>query len=149
MPFSDPIADGPTIQKSSEYALAAGVTLRKILDFVTKIREKTDIPTLLFSSINPLLKFGLEELEYNERTCIIIAEVHGKTGTILVGMVVDAVSEVLNVTPEDIEAPPAFGNDREKQIIKGMAKTESGVRILLDTQRLLKQEEAEMLDGYK
>ena len=83
------------------------------------------------------LKFGLEELDYDERTCIIIVEVNGKSDTAQVGMVVDAVSEVLNVKGEDIEEAPSFGVNVDTEVILGMAKTEDGVRILLDTDRLL------------
>ncbi|MCD6386498.1 tryptophan synthase subunit alpha [Candidatus Sumerlaeota bacterium] len=62
VPFSDPIADGPTIQRSSERALRQGVTLGKILESVKSLRERTEIPIVLFSSFNPLLKFGLNTL---------------------------------------------------------------------------------------
>ena len=62
VPFSDPIADGPTIQRSSERALQAGVSLKKILKHVKSLRAKVDIPIVLFSALNPLLKYGLEKL---------------------------------------------------------------------------------------
>ena len=93
------------------------------------------------------LKFGLEELDYNERTCIIIVEVNGKSDTVEVGMVVDSVSEVLNLTGEDIEKTPSFGVDVDTEVILGMAKTEKGVRILLDTDRLLSHGDTEMLEA--
>ncbi len=60
IPFSDPSADGPVIQRSSERALKAGATVKKILKLVTDIREFTDIPIVLFSYTNPLLAFGYE-----------------------------------------------------------------------------------------
>lgn len=62
VPFSDPIADGPTIQKASAYSLEQGTTLAKILDMVPRIRQKTQMPIVLFSAFNPLLKYGLEAL---------------------------------------------------------------------------------------
>lgn len=62
VPFSDPIADGPTIQHSSERALKQGVTLKQILESVERLRKRTEMPIVLFSSFNPLLKFGLQEL---------------------------------------------------------------------------------------
>ncbi len=62
VPFSDPIADGPTIQKSSAYSLEQGTTLKKILDMVPRIRQRTQMPIVLFSAFNPLLKYGLEAL---------------------------------------------------------------------------------------
>ncbi len=62
VPFSDPIADGPVIQRATERALANDVTLGKILDLVKRIRETSDIPLMLMSYYNPLLNHGLERL---------------------------------------------------------------------------------------
>ena len=62
VPFSDPLADGPVIQRSSERALARGVTLEAVLDAVRRIREKSQLPLLLFSYFNPLLQRGLARL---------------------------------------------------------------------------------------
>src|SRR3954447_3041962 len=62
IPFSDPIADGPVIQRATERGLKAGVTLGKVLDLVRSIRRKTDVPLVLFSYYNPLLNHGLERL---------------------------------------------------------------------------------------
>ena len=60
VPFSDPIADGPTNQKAAERALASGTTLKGILDLVTNVRTRSDIPIVLFTYANPVLQFGLE-----------------------------------------------------------------------------------------
>ncbi len=62
VPFSDPIADGPVIQRASHRALQAGTTLPKILETVREIRRKSQIPILLFSYLNPLLRYGFEKL---------------------------------------------------------------------------------------
>ncbi len=62
VPFSDPMADGPTIQASSQRALENGVTLKQILEMVRAIREKTDVPIVLFSYLNPLYRYGIEKL---------------------------------------------------------------------------------------
>lgn len=62
VPFSDPIADGPVIQRASERSLRAGTTLVRILDMVREIRRESDIPLLLFSYLNPLLHYGFERL---------------------------------------------------------------------------------------
>lgn len=62
VPFSDPLADGPVIQRSSERALARGVTLEAVLDAVRRIREKSQLPLLLFSYFNPILQRGLARL---------------------------------------------------------------------------------------
>jgi tryptophan synthase alpha chain len=62
VPFSDPIADGPTIQAASAEALATGTTLAKILDLVGRIRERSQVPILLFGAYNPFFHYGLEAL---------------------------------------------------------------------------------------
>jgi tryptophan synthase alpha chain len=60
VPFSDPLADGPTIQRSSERALRAGTTLAGVLDLVAALRRRSDVPLVLFSYYNPVLQMGLE-----------------------------------------------------------------------------------------
>jgi tryptophan synthase alpha chain len=62
VPFSDPLADGPVIQRSSERALGRGTTLVRVLEAVRRIRRRCEIPLLLFSYFNPLLRHGLERL---------------------------------------------------------------------------------------
>ena len=62
VPFSDPLADGPVIQRSSERALARGVTLLRVLEVVREIRKRSDLPLLLFSYMNPLHRYGLDRI---------------------------------------------------------------------------------------
>jgi tryptophan synthase alpha chain len=61
VPFSDPLADGPTIQRASERALKAGASLAKVLDLVREIRKHSEIPLVLFSYYNPIFQMGLEK----------------------------------------------------------------------------------------
>jgi tryptophan synthase alpha chain len=61
VPFSDPLADGPTIQRASERALKSGTTLVGVLDLVRRIRQSSEIPLVLFSYYNPILQMGLEK----------------------------------------------------------------------------------------
>ena len=60
VPFSDPLADGPTIQRASERALRSGTTLRGVLALVRQIRQSSEVPLVLFSYFNPILQMGLE-----------------------------------------------------------------------------------------
>lgn len=60
VPFSDPLADGPVIQRASERALKAGATLRRILEWIPRWREAVPVPLILFSYYNPILQYGLE-----------------------------------------------------------------------------------------
>ena len=62
IPFSDPIADGPVIQRGTERALAKGASLRKVLALGNEIRKHSQVPLLLFSYYNPLLNYGLQQL---------------------------------------------------------------------------------------
>jgi tryptophan synthase alpha chain len=61
VPFSDPLADGPVIQRATERALAAGSSLRAALDLIASVRPKVAAPIVVFSYANPLLRMGLEE----------------------------------------------------------------------------------------
>ena len=92
------------------------------------------------------LRFGMGEIDYTERTCIIVVEIDGQAGTVLIGIVVDSVSEVLNVKGDDIEDTPTFGTKLDTEYILGMAKMEGGVKILLDIDRVLNTEEVGMLE---
>ncbi|MFB3830029.1 MAG: tryptophan synthase subunit alpha [Bryobacteraceae bacterium] len=62
VPFSDPVADGPAIQMAGQRALAAGATLRGVLETARRIRANSEIPLLLFTYLNPVLRYGLEAL---------------------------------------------------------------------------------------
>src|ERR1700735_1322977 len=61
VPFSDPVADGPVIQRASERALRSGTTLAGVLELVRHLRTRTDVPLVLFSYFNPILQMGLEK----------------------------------------------------------------------------------------
>ncbi len=92
------------------------------------------------------LRFEMDAIDYTERTCIIVVEIAGQDGTIQIGIVVDSVSEVLNIAGEDIEDTPTFGTKLNTDYIHGMAKISDGVKILLDVDRVLSAEEIAALD---
>jgi purine-binding chemotaxis protein CheW len=92
------------------------------------------------------LKFGIEEMGYTERTCIIVVEIASQAGSVLTGIVVDSVSEVLNIKGADIEETPNFGAKFDTDYILGMAKITGGVKILLDIDKVLSAEEITILD---
>jgi len=95
------------------------------------------------------LRFGMAAIDYTERTCIIVVEIESESGTVQVGVVVDAVSEVLNVNTGDIENTPQFGISMDTGYILGMAKMEGGVKILLDVDQVLTGEENEAISKVK
>jgi purine-binding chemotaxis protein CheW len=86
------------------------------------------------------LKFGMPGLDYTDRTSIIVVEVRGEAGRTPIGLVVDAVSEVVYVKAEDVENIPALGPRVDTNYILGLAKSENGVKILLDIDRVLSAE---------
>jgi len=92
------------------------------------------------------LRFGMEEIDYTERTCIIVVEIESPSGMVQIGSVVDAVSEVLNIKGEEIEDTPTFGAKLDTEYILGMAKMEGGVKILLDIDKVLSTEEVSDLE---
>ena len=92
------------------------------------------------------LRFGMKEIDYTERTCIIVVEITGQSGTVMIGVVVDSVSEVLNIKGDDIEDTPAFGAKLDTDYILGMAKMEGGVEILLDIDRVLSEGEISFME---
>src|SRR3984957_13718767 len=61
VPFSDPVADGPTIQRASERALLGGATLAGVIDLVRRVRAQSAVPLVLFSYFNPILQMGVEK----------------------------------------------------------------------------------------
>lgn len=91
------------------------------------------------------VRFGIPPLDYSERTCIIVVEVSGQAGVIQIGIVVDAVSEVLNIKSDDMEPTPSFGTKLNTEYILGMAKIGGGIKILLDITRVLGGEETTLL----
>jgi purine-binding chemotaxis protein CheW len=91
------------------------------------------------------LRFGMDAIDYTERTCIIVVEIAGSAGTIQIGIVVDSVSEVLNIKGEEIEDTPTFGAKLNTDYILGMAKLEDSVKILLDINQVLNPEEVVVL----
>ena len=90
VPFSDPIADGPVIQRAGERALRAGTTLHKVLDMARTIRRRSEVPLLLFTYLNPVLKYGLEILAKDAAAC-------GIDGCLLIDASVEEAGEYVRV----------------------------------------------------
>ena len=68
VPFSDPMADGPVLQRAAERALAGGASLRGCLDRVAEFRRGSDVPIILFGYYNPIFRYGLERFAADART---------------------------------------------------------------------------------
>ena len=91
------------------------------------------------------LKFGMPA-EYTQRTCIIVVQVQGESAPVLMGIVVDGVSEVLNLTAPEIEDTPDFGKEISVHYMLGMAKVKGKVKILLNIDRVLSSQELHSLN---
>lgn len=94
------------------------------------------------------IKFGMAEKPYNERTCIIVIEVNIQGSDRLLGVVVDTVSEVINISAEEIEPAPQYGSKLEHNLISGMGKIKDRVVIILDIEEVVFCDEMiKMLDN--
>lgn len=87
------------------------------------------------------VKFGMESVEMTEETCIIVVEVVRDGKSVEMGILVDKVSEVLDIVEEEIEEAPSFGSGFDTDFILGMAKTKNSVKILLNIDAVLSGEE--------
>jgi len=87
------------------------------------------------------LKFGLPEIEYTQRTCIIVVQIQGEAEELLIGVIVDAVSEVLTLQTGEIEDTPDFGSGVATPYLLSMAKIKGNVKILLDIDRVLSSQD--------
>ena len=92
------------------------------------------------------MRFGLDAADYTERTCIVVVEVAGQGHDILIGLVVDSVSEVLNIKADDIVDTPSLGTQVQTGFILGMAKMEGGVKILLDIDKVISSDTLTFLE---
>jgi purine-binding chemotaxis protein CheW len=93
------------------------------------------------------LKFGVTAADYTQRTCIIVTQVQGESTPLLMGIIVDGVSEVLNLASSEIEDTPDFGDDVSGKYLLGMAKSKGKVKILLDIDRVLSTQDLHNLSS--
>ncbi|HUI57585.1 MAG TPA: chemotaxis protein CheW [Bryobacteraceae bacterium] len=93
------------------------------------------------------LKFGLPGTEYTQRTCIIVVQLQADMSSMLMGIVVDGVAEVLNLAGGDIEDTPDFGQGAVRPYLLGMAKIKGKVKILLDIDQVMTSQELHGLNA--
>ena len=126
-----------------EYAMSV-LKVREII----KVMDITRVPRLpayvkgvinLRGKVVPIvdirLRFGMPAKDYSERTCIIVVETDGRNGPLMVGVVVDSVSEVSSITADELADPPDFG--AQDGWVEALAKTKGHVKILLNVDRML------------
>jgi purine-binding chemotaxis protein CheW len=126
-----------------------GLPVLKVREII-KVMDITHVPQVaahvlgvinLRGKVIPVIdlrrKFGFPEQAHTERTCIVVAEVELTQATVMMGVVVDAVSEVVNVLASEIDSAPDFGGQNDTDYILGLAKVKGSVKILLDLDRVL------------
>lgn len=136
-----------------------GIQVMKVRE-IMGIQEITSVPQTpeyvkgvinLRGKVTPVIdlrrKFSLPEIEYTQRTCIIVVQVSGAAGPMLMGIIVDGVSEVLNITASDIEDTPDFGGGVATPYLLGMAKVKGKVKILLEIDEVLTNQELRGLNS--
>lgn len=140
------------------FALGAeeyGIEIRHVTEIVG-IQAITEVPELpvyvkgimnlrgkIIPVIDVRLRFKKETKEYNDRTCTIVIEVKD----IAVGLIVDNVAEVLSITEENIVPPPNLTNSYQQKYIKGIGKVGNNVKLILDCDKLLSDDEVENLSN--
>ncbi len=130
-----------------------GIEIRFVQEIngIQNITDLPDVPHFVKGVINlrgkviPVidvrLRFGIKEREYDERTCIIVVNLSQMT----VGLIVDSVSEVLDIGEKDIEPPPRASMGAGSRYVQGLGKMNDDVKILLDVRKLLFDEEYDQI----
>ena len=135
-----------------EYAVGIGFVTEIV--GMQKVMEVPDVPHFIRGVINlrgkviPVMdvrrRFGMPETTYTERTVIIVLDIN----TVPIGLVVDAVSEVLEIPVGQIDQPPKFGANRDgKGVIRGLGKQGDRVAILIDIDRLVSEQAVDQRNG--
>lgn len=130
-----------------------GIEIRHVTEIVSiqHITEVPDLPAFVKGVINlrgqviPIidlrLRFGLQERPYDERTCVVITRIVDNS----VGMVVDTVNEVLDIPPELMAAAPAVQKGAAHRFVQGLGRVGDSVKIILNTEKMLHDDEIELL----
>ncbi|MBC8278854.1 MAG: purine-binding chemotaxis protein CheW [FCB group bacterium] len=131
-----------------------GIPIRNVTEIIG-VQSVTDLPGTppyvkgvinlrgkVIPVIDVRIRFSMEERDYDDRTCIIVVNIK----EIKVGLIVDSVSEVLDIPANDIEPPPKVSQGAGTFYIQGLGKVDNAVKILLDTQKLLFEDELAQLE---
>ena len=131
-----------------------GIEIRYVTEIIViqAITQVPDMPESIIGVVNLRGKvisvmdmrkrFHLEPREYDDRTCIIVVDIND----IAIGLVVDTVNEVLNIPEDQVDPPPKTHSGIKNNYIMGMGKVENQVKILLDIEMILQEEELEQID---
>ncbi|REL26582.1 chemotaxis protein CheW [Thalassotalea euphylliae] len=126
----------------------------RVLSTVTELPDKPDylkgvinLRGVIIPIVDLRQRFGLEPLDYDDKTVTIILRSRDPAKPMVVGIIVDAVSEVYKFDLANVRKPPALGNKLDNSFLKGLAAIEEKLIILLDTATLLNEDELFSVDG--
>ncbi len=130
-----------------------GIEIRDVTEIIG-IQTITDLPDTpyyvkgvinlrgkVIPVIDVRLRFNFEERKYDDRTCIVVVNINNSS----IGLIVDTVSEVIDIPSDDVDPPPQINKNSESRYIAGLGKFENKVKILLDTKKFLFDEELQSL----
>ena len=131
-----------------------GIEIRHVTEIIV-LQEITKVPDLpgfiigvvnlrgnVISVMDMRMRFHLETKEYDDRTCIVVVNIKD----LAIGLLVDTVNEVLNIPEEQVDPPPKTHSGIKNSYIMGMGKVENQVKILLDIEKILQEEELEQIE---
>lgn len=131
-----------------------GIEIRHVTEIIVlqEITRVPDLPDFIIGVVNlrgtvisvmdMRKRFRLDPKEYDDRTCIIVVNIKD----ISIGLLVDTVNEVLNIPEEQVDPPPKTHSGIRSSFIMGMGKVENQVKILLDIEKILHEEELEQIE---
>jgi len=120
IPFTDPMADGPVIQRASERALRHDFGISDVLQTVSDVRQETEVPIILFSYFNPLLQFGIEKLAREAKSA-------GLDGILVTDLVPEEASEFASIlTANDLDMIFLIAPTSTDERLKMVAECASG-----------------------
>jgi purine-binding chemotaxis protein CheW len=145
-----PVQQYLTFMLGGEMYAMAILSIREIIEY-TSLTEVPMMPPYIRGVINLrgavvpvtdlLVRFGKASSPVTKRTCIVIVEIEAEEGRQTVGIVVDAVNEVLDLAAEEIEAPPTFGANIRTDFINGMGRVQGKFVIMLDINHVMAAED--------
>mgnify|MGYP003990776527 CR=1 FL=1 len=131
-----------------------GIEIRHVTEIIV-LQEITKVPDLpgfiigvvnlrgnVISVMDMRMRFHLETREYDDRTCIVVVNIKD----LAIGLLVDAVNEVLNIPEEQVDPPPKTHSGIKSSYVMGMGKVDDQVKILLDIEKILQEEELEQIE---
>jgi purine-binding chemotaxis protein CheW len=145
-----------TFRLAGEYYAVTTISVKEIIEYgqLTKvpmmpasIRGVINLRGAVVPVIDLAARFGSEQTQVGRRSCIVILEVGQGEDLQVIGVIVDAVNEVLEIAPADIEPPPAFGANIRTDFMLGMGKVAGRFVILLDVGKVLSVEELAALSA--